>query len=218
MDTEDQAAKEQDRKLYEAQCLKYQDGAHAAIQEFDKAILTLSAGALGLSLSFIKDIVPLRQAVSLPLLYWSWYLFGCSVLLTLISFIASQKAFKHAQRTAYRYYILQEHQVFEQKSVPGLMTRYLTYAAGGCFVLALMLTLGFTTKNLNNASAILQLNQPVNGGRMPEQPAPHVGTVQEPLQKGVEPAGLIRVPAPQPLIVPAAPVQQTPTPTQSEKK
>ena len=35
------------RRLYEAECLKYQDGAHSALQEFDKAILTLSAGLLG---------------------------------------------------------------------------------------------------------------------------------------------------------------------------
>jgi len=83
--------REEDRKLYEALCLKYQDGAHASLQEFDRAILTLSAGSLGLSLAFIKDVVPLRNAVHLGFLFGSWYLFGSSVLLTLISFIASQK-------------------------------------------------------------------------------------------------------------------------------
>jgi hypothetical protein len=40
-----------------------------ASDEFDKSILTYSSGGLGVSLAFVKDIVPLAQTVALPLLY-----------------------------------------------------------------------------------------------------------------------------------------------------
>ncbi len=93
------------RKLYESQCFKYQDGANAAIQEFDRAILTLSAGSLGLSLAFLRDVVPLKSALNLSVLFGSWCLFGGAILLTLLSFFASQKAFRHSQRIAFVYYI-----------------------------------------------------------------------------------------------------------------
>ena len=41
-------------------------------EKFDNAILTLSTGALGISLAFIKDIVPLKIAQNLWLLKASW--------------------------------------------------------------------------------------------------------------------------------------------------
>lgn len=44
-------------------------------EKFDNAILTLSTGALAISLAFIKDIVPLKLAQNLWLLKASWWLF-----------------------------------------------------------------------------------------------------------------------------------------------
>jgi hypothetical protein len=59
---------------------------------FDKSILTLAAGALALSLTFIKDISPAPKPETLWLLLISWGLFIASILSTLISFFASQRA------------------------------------------------------------------------------------------------------------------------------
>src|SRR6185295_17250792 len=95
------SGKAQRERLYEAQSLKYQDGAHAALEAFDKAILTLSAGALGLSLVFIKDVAPLPTAVGLWLLFWSWGFLGAAIFLTLFSFIASYQAFEHQKEVAF---------------------------------------------------------------------------------------------------------------------
>ena len=212
-----EADDEQNRRLYESQSLKYQDGAHAALQEFDRAILTLSAGALGLSLAFIKDIVPLNKAIHLVLLFGSWVLFGASILLTLVSFVASQKAFKHSQKVAYQYYMEQKHEILDQRHVPALVTRYLTYAAGVCFLVALIMTLVFTTVNVSNLSAILQTTKTAPGVRMSEEPLPK--STGNDVNRGVEPAGMIKVPAPQPLVVPpTSPIHQSPAPPASEKK
>lgn len=58
---------------------------------FDKYILTLSAGALGLSLAFIKIIKSINPGSEFWLVT-SWVLFSFSTLSTLISFLTSQAA------------------------------------------------------------------------------------------------------------------------------
>lgn len=46
--------------------------------ECDKQLLALSAGFLGVSLAFVKDVVPLKDAVHLWAFYWALgLLFGC---------------------------------------------------------------------------------------------------------------------------------------------
>jgi hypothetical protein len=60
--------------------------------KFDKAILTLSGGAFGFSLAFIKDIVPTIKGGTFFWLLASWAGFGLSLLSTMISFLASQGA------------------------------------------------------------------------------------------------------------------------------
>lgn len=54
--------------------------------QFDKAILTLAAGALALSLTFIKDVAPAPDALIIGLLTGAWACFIASLCLTLISF------------------------------------------------------------------------------------------------------------------------------------
>lgn len=54
--------------------------------EYDKQLLTLSSGFLAVSLAFIKDVVPLRGAHLLDLLYLSFGLLAACVCLVLFSF------------------------------------------------------------------------------------------------------------------------------------
>ncbi|MDD5259487.1 MAG: hypothetical protein PHD29_05925 [bacterium] len=56
---------------------------------FDKTILTLSAGAFAISITFIKDIVPTTGNAKW-LLFTAWAMFGLSILITLASFLSSQ--------------------------------------------------------------------------------------------------------------------------------
>lgn len=64
----------------------------AAIQ-YAKAIMTLSAGALALSLTFIKNIVPKPFPGTLFYLKASWVSFSVSLTAIVISFLLSQFAF-----------------------------------------------------------------------------------------------------------------------------
>ena len=62
--------------------------------QFDKQLLYLASGALGLSFAFIKDIVTLNLAKHKWLLVTSWSLFGIVILLSVISHYTSLKAIK----------------------------------------------------------------------------------------------------------------------------
>jgi hypothetical protein len=68
------------------------DASREQSKNFDKYILTLAAGTFGLSLLFIKQIVPNPQADTLPLLFGAWGAFCISIILTLISFLISMEA------------------------------------------------------------------------------------------------------------------------------
>jgi uncharacterized membrane protein YhaH (DUF805 family) len=59
---------------------------------YDKWILTLASGALALSLTFIEKIAPHPQTQTIYYLVGAWSSFGLSMLMTLLSFLFSQKA------------------------------------------------------------------------------------------------------------------------------
>ncbi|MGB9103724.1 MAG: hypothetical protein WCC59_03105 [Terriglobales bacterium] len=56
-------------RLYDEYRRKVFDDIKSGSENFDRSLLTLSSGALGLSLAFIKDIVRLEKAVWMPLLF-----------------------------------------------------------------------------------------------------------------------------------------------------
>ncbi len=67
-------------------------GEYSAMRDFDKAMLTLSAGALGFSIS----LLPLMGAgvQSYRLLFLAWLFFGVAVLSTVLSLFVSHLAFR----------------------------------------------------------------------------------------------------------------------------
>lgn len=58
---------------------------------FDKAIIAIAAGAYGLSLTMLSAFQPLKPG-TLYYLKYAWILLGISIVLTLISFMTSQRA------------------------------------------------------------------------------------------------------------------------------
>ena len=120
-----------------------------AIDTFDEKILTLSAGALGVSFAFIKDLVRPENMVQEHLLLTAWVLWGISIVAVLLSFYLSHLAMRHAA-----------HQVdagtIQTQSPGGVLNRivlWLNPAAGGAFVVALGFLVYFVAINLPNAKA-----------------------------------------------------------------
>lgn len=74
-----------ERKALDANC-------STSASHFDKAMLTLSSAALGLSVTFIRDIAPSPRPCSVLVLAASWIAFAGSMLMTLASFLTSQAA------------------------------------------------------------------------------------------------------------------------------
>lgn len=60
--------------------------------QFDKQVLFIASGALGISLAFIKDIVKLDVASNKILLLLAWIFFGAVILISILSHYTSLKA------------------------------------------------------------------------------------------------------------------------------
>ena len=66
----------------------------AQAAQFDKAILTVAAALLGLSVTYLKDVAA-TPPVAIYLLVISWMSIAGSILCTLKSFLTSQEAIRH---------------------------------------------------------------------------------------------------------------------------
>ena len=66
--------------------------------DFDKAVLALSGGALGLSFAFTKDIVGTANIVHISYIVVAWSAWALSSTSVLISFFTSQLALRKAIR------------------------------------------------------------------------------------------------------------------------
>ena len=117
-------------------------------ERFDGAVLTLSSGALGLSLAFIKDIVPLCKAQWRPLLIASWVLLVLAIFSTMVSFLASQKGIKTQLRYARKYYLEKRDEFLTKQNRWAKATECFNCAAGALFVFAAVLTVAFVIKNV----------------------------------------------------------------------
>jgi hypothetical protein len=70
------------------------DAEREGARTLDKAVLTLSAGALALSITFLEKVAPLSTTITRWTLIAAWIAFGVSILLILVSFLTSQWACK----------------------------------------------------------------------------------------------------------------------------
>jgi hypothetical protein len=69
---------------------------HAASRDFDKAVMTLAGGALGLSVTFVHGIVSKAAPCSLIWLALAWSFLALSLLSILVSILTSQHALRRA--------------------------------------------------------------------------------------------------------------------------
>lgn len=67
-----------------------------AQEEYDKTVILLSTGALGLSFTFLKDIVNLKDAHSMYLVVGAWICWAISASSVLYSFYTSRSALRRA--------------------------------------------------------------------------------------------------------------------------
>lgn len=187
----------------------------SSFEQFDKAVLTLSSGGLGLSLAFIKDIVPPAHLVCFPLLIISWTLFGICILSTLTSFVLSQYAVDRQLDYAEEYYINNKPEYFNKKNAVADATKVSNIVSGGAFFVAVLLTIVFTSINLRQEG--IRMADQENNKKVPIQE----GYVPPNMQKDTGVDGIKGyVPGKMPKAPPASDQSgstQTPTPTETPK-
>jgi hypothetical protein len=182
-------------RLYEQQSLKCQDNVHQSQRDFDSAILTLSAGLLGLSLAFVKDIVPLAEAIDLPLLYCSWGLSVLAILFTLISFRTSAQAFDAQLPELCKQYI--DPNYAPKTTSQAKITRWLTGFECASFIIAVLLTIAFAIVNVQNSNNT-RLQDKKSPAEVRGSSAPKLnGKKQLEPSKVTAPQGPAKVPAPE---------------------
>ncbi len=116
---------------------------HTASQDFDKAVMTLAAGALGISLAFVHDFAPdPRHTLVLGV---AWLLFAFSLVFVLVSFIASQEALRWEIRH------VADDEPRGDRPHPKRVTR-LNIAAAATFIVGVVALVGFALLNLGRTT------------------------------------------------------------------
>ena len=126
------------------------EGLLSGAQQHDKAILTLAAGALALSLVFINDIAPKPSPETIPFLGWSWVILVVSMCFVLLSFHFSIFAFRRHDQHLDRLQSNPETDPSTLKNGWVAATLLLNLAALVCFVVGAILLLLFCYKNLTS--------------------------------------------------------------------
>ena len=121
------------------------DAEREAARSFDKAMITLSAGALGLSITFIRQLSPILPQARL-LLYVAWGSFIFALLVMLLSFLFSQSAMRKQRDILDQEYA--ETATTKVKNNWATITNWLNRVSIGLFILGVIFLALFSIKNL----------------------------------------------------------------------
>lgn len=113
--------------------------------EYDKGVLTLSGGALGISLVFLKDVVGTKPILHGGYLLAAWIVWGLSIAFVLSSYFTSTKALRRAiadtdEKTIY---------ITLAQSGWATATKILNALGGLCFFVGIILLVTFVSFNLS---------------------------------------------------------------------
>ena len=121
-----------------------QDIYQKAQEDYDKTVLTLSSGALGISFAFVKDIIGPGPISCSGLLYWSWVCWGVSVACVLFSHLTSSYSIRKSIEQ------VDKGEAYTQR-IGGWydkVTSVLNHLSGFLFLAGLVLIILFVSKNM----------------------------------------------------------------------
>lgn len=145
---------EQRHRLHEAARSELLERQRSNSESYDKAILTLSSGALGVSLTFIKDLLPASsEPVWTGLLYWSWTLLTAAIITTVASFLLSSAAINQAIKRSTEYYLEGNEGAFARTKLARAVDAS-NYTSGTLFVVGIILTVLFVWINFSEVTGM----------------------------------------------------------------
>lgn len=142
--------KEEENKYYDIYLSHRKDVWDAKLKIctfYDKSILTLAGGAFGLSITFIKQIAPTINPLTVKYLYYAWSLFTVSLLSTLISLLTSQYALERYITLLEKQFIYNEN-IGNGRNALSTITKILNILSAVSFVFGVALLAFFSIKNI----------------------------------------------------------------------
>jgi hypothetical protein len=163
----------------------------SSTDSFDKSMLTVSSGALGVSLAFIKEIVPLPQASWLPVLQASWVAFAVCIAATVISFRVSRANLKTHERFVRKVHAERKQGLSNRKTK---LLNFCTEAATYFFLVGLAATVLFVIKNVRD----FHMSNDTKGGQPIQTKVviPEFGKGRQPMEMMPTPTSVPTIPAP----------------------
>lgn len=136
---------------------KYHESVKELGSRFDKGMFTLSGGALGLSLSFIHNIVTPGHVVNPELLKCGWALLFLTILVVFVNMLLSQNAHEHFTDVVDDEFHKGDPRTYwkrvrkrQEKYLPSRLIGWLNYAMFGTFTIGVLMVLLFTITNLSS--------------------------------------------------------------------
>lgn len=119
---------------------------------FDKAILSLSSAGLGITVSFITNLIDLSKAHYLFALYLTWAFFIVAIVSTIISFLVSQSGISKQLDSLEKIYIKKEE--VDNKKVMRIAKalKWLTVTSAIAFILAILFLVSFSITNISRGA------------------------------------------------------------------
>ncbi|SAL04797.1 hypothetical protein AWB78_07139 [Caballeronia calidae] len=122
-------------------------------ENLDKSILTYSGAGLALSLGFLKDFIPIRQAEFAWALYGSWFFFTLAMVLVIASYVLSLRVVTLQLDRAERYYLKSEDEAFNEQTWWDHCANHVNHwMSAAAFAIALIFTTFFVSTNLRGAN------------------------------------------------------------------
>lgn len=120
-------------------------------ENFDKSVLTYSSWALGISIAFLKDFIPITFANFAWTLYGSWVAFVVTIAVTTISFLISYKGLEVSLYHAGKYYLEENDEYLNKDNRYNACVTLLNRFSAVMFIVGLILTLIFVCANLERS-------------------------------------------------------------------
>lgn len=146
----ERAAKEEDARyeVYRDERKALVEGEQASADQFDKTILTLSGGALAISLVFLEKIAPKPKQETLLYLYLAWGALVCSLCAILSSFLTSQHAYRRQRKVLENALFAELGQQPDTTNCWASLTRILNWLSILVFVFGVGMLVCFSIQNL----------------------------------------------------------------------
>jgi hypothetical protein len=145
---------EQREKLFDALKSEIYKRELSNSDNWDKSVLAFATGALGFSLAFLKDFVPITKATAPWMLFWSWILLCLAIVATMVSFQVSQLGLRKQLARGERYYLQRDETAKSEINRQEKWTVWLNYGSGVCFLVGLAFSTLFVGINVGKAEAM----------------------------------------------------------------